>query len=412
MNALTVINIIFGIALAVCYVYQFVYMVISYVKRKNAPETDVRNRIAILVAARNEERVISRLLNSINAQDYPMNCFEVFVVADNCTDKTAEIAAMHGATVFERFNTVDIGKGYALDFLLCKLRETRGLDSFDAFLIFDADNSLKENYLTEINKTLALGYDCVTSYRASCNYSDSWVSAGQGMCFLRDTVLLNRARMAVGGCCFVSGTGYAFTSKLCREFGGGWPFHTLTEDCEFSMYNATRGSRVGYSDTAVFYDEQATRLFVSCKQRLRWCKGGIQVFTKYFKELLGGIFSRRFVSCFDMSMCMTPAYIISVSAVIVNAVGSVVTVIIHKNPLEVLFTMSAAVLFAYFVLLCFSIPLTISEWRLLGGGACKKILYAFTVPIFMFTFIPVAFIALFKRRVVWTPIAHGENKKK
>ena len=109
---------------------------------------------------------------------------------------------------------------------------------------------------------------------------------------------------------------------------------------------------------------------------------------------------------------MTPAYIISVLAVLFNTVGTVISLIVYQNPIEVLVTILCSVAGVYLVFLCFSIPLTISEWHSLRAGACKKILYAFTFPLFMFTFIPIAFIALFKREVKWTPIAHGEKKVK
>jgi len=304
MSALTILNICLIALLALCYAYQFVYIIISYTVKKTAPETDERKKLAVLICARNEEMVISRLLESLANQDYPKDKYTVFVAADNCTDKTAEVAEAGGATVYVRHNREKVGKGYALDFLIRSVKEQYGDGAYDAFVIFDADNIAKTDYLTEINKTLALGYDCVTSYRAPLNYADNWITAGQGMCFLRDMVLLNRARMAIGSASFVSGTGYAFTNRLTESFGGGWPFTTLTEDCEFTVYNATEGTRMGYSDTAVFYDEQPTKFRQSWNQRLRWCRGGIQVFVKYIRRLLSGIFRGKLLSCLDMTMCM------------------------------------------------------------------------------------------------------------
>ena len=410
MNALTVLNLALGALLGLAYAYQFVFLVISYAKRKKAPPTDKHSRIAVLIAARNEERVIGNLINSLFSQDYPKECFDIFVVADNCTDKTKEHASRLGATVYERHNTEQVGKGYALEYLISSIKRDRGDNAYDAFLVFDADNTLEPNYITEMNKTLALGYDCVTSYRNSINYGDNWLSAGQGMCFLRDMVMLNRARMAVGGCCFVSGTGFIFTNELCRRFGGGWPFHTLTEDCEFTMYNAIHGSRMGYCDTAILYDEQTTRFSQSWSQRLRWCKGGIQVFVKYIRELLSGIFKGKFISCFDMSMCMAPAYIISVLATAINTLGAVISLALGTDPVSILVTLASAIAGIYAVFLCFSIPLTVSEWKRLRATPIKKILYAFTFPIFMGTFLPITCVALLKRQVKWKQIEHKAGK--
>ncbi len=401
MNALTVINICLCALLALCYAYQFVYIIISYAVKRRAPDTDKRSRLAVLVCARNEESVISRLLSSLAEQDYPKDMYAVFVAADNCTDATARVARECGATVYERQDTERVGKGYALDFLIRSVKSEHGTDAFDAFVIFDADNVAERNYLTEINKTLALGYDCVTSYRAPLNYADNWITAGQGMCFLRDMVLLNRARMAVGGASFVSGTGYAFTNRLVESFGGGWPFTTLTEDCEFTVYNAVSGTKMGYSDTARFYDEQPTKFRQSWNQRLRWCRGGIQVFVKYIRRLLKEIMKGRLLSCLDMAMCMAPAYLISVGVTLVNTVGTVIALALGANPVEIAVGLGVTLLGVYLAFLAFSVPLTVSEWRMLGDSTARKLIYMLTFPFFMLTFLPITCTALVKRRVVW-----------
>ncbi len=400
MNVLVILNIALCLLLFLCYFYQFVFLFVSYKKQRRAPDAEKKARLAVLIAAKDEEKYIEELIGSLMAQDYPKDCYSVFVVADNCTDKTADLAGMAGATVYERQGG-EAGKGHALDFLLRRIECDFGKDVFEAFLVFDADNTLKENFLTEINNTYQLGYDCVTSYRASKNYSQSWVSAGQGMCFLRDMVMLNRARMTLGSCSFVSGTGYLFSKRLIDSWGGGWPHKTLTEDCELTMYMATGGFRSGYCETAIFYDEQPTHLMPSLKQRLRWCKGGIQVFCKYFKRLARGLFTKRAFASFDMSMCMAPAYIISVLAVGVNTVGSAIAIALGVKPLEVLIMLGVGTLIAYFALFVFGLSLTVTEWKRLEGSAFKKILYTLTFPVFMFTFVPVALVALFKRRVKW-----------
>ena len=76
------------------------------------------NSYAVLIAARNEENVISDLLNSIYDSDYYHDKITVFVIADNCTDGTAAIAEQNGARVYVRKNLELIGKGYALSELI------------------------------------------------------------------------------------------------------------------------------------------------------------------------------------------------------------------------------------------------------------------------------------------------------
>lgn len=85
------------------------------------------HKYAVLIAARNEEAVISHLIESINRQTYPSDLIKIFVIADNCTDNTAALAKASGAEVWERFNRHLIGKGYAIDFLLERINEDRSI---------------------------------------------------------------------------------------------------------------------------------------------------------------------------------------------------------------------------------------------------------------------------------------------
>ncbi len=408
MSALYLINITLGVVFALCYFYQYIFLFIAYLEKpKKLPDASAA-RLGILIAARNEERVVHSLLDSLKSQDYPRELYTVFVIADNCTDYTAKIAKNLGATVYERQNELQIGKGYAIDFLIKRIWSDFGTDYFDAFVIFDADNTLEPDFLTEINKTFALGYDVVTSYRAASNYGENWRAAGQGMYFIRESRIMNLARMRLRATTFVTGTGFLFSKEICKRYGG-WPFHSLTEDGEFSMHNAVCGVKCGYCNSAVFYDEQATDIRDSWYQRLRWCKGGLWIFKKYMPSLARGIFSRRFFSSFDMLMCLAPAYILTLLAIGVNIIAFVILALLGENPLAMLSALLPIAVGAYILILLFSIPLTVSEWKHLRATPQKKILYAFTFPLFLFTFIPAALVALFKK-VKWRPVSHGKKR--
>lgn len=402
-----ILNLIIGTVFLLCYGYQLVYLIIAYSKRPEADPTSPPHRLAVLIAARNESKVIHNLLHSLKEQDYPEGYYSVFVVADNCTDNTAEIAREMGATVYERFNKTEVGKGYAIDYLIKSIDREFG-DIYDAYIIFDADNILKPNYLTEMNNTFSRGFEVVSSYRNASNYGESWRAAGQGMYFLRDSRVLNLARMRLGLNTFVTGTGFLFSRELCKRYGG-WPFHCLTEDGEFTMHNAVHGAKCGYCNSAMFYDEQAVKLRDSWNQQTRWCKGGLQIFKIYLPALARGIFSKKWLSYFDTLMTLTPAYVLSMTAVAVNTLGFIVNILMGHNPLTLIPEILMLVGICYFGLIAFSIPITISEWKNICTSAPKKILYMFTFPLFLFTFIPAAFVALFKK-VEWKQISH-EGKK-
>ena len=403
METIKLINFIIATVFFVCYSYQFAYILVPYLKKEKQHKPAELHRYAVLISARNEELVIGNLLDSISAQDYPSSLVRVFVVADNCTDKTAKVARAHGAIVYERFNDKLVGKGYALEYLLDRIGEEYG-DVFDAYMVFDADNLLSEDYISRMNETFSDGYRIITSYRNSKNYGDNWISAGYALWFLREAKYLNNARYLLGTSCAVSGTGFMFSREILKSCGG-WPFHLLVEDIEFTIHNIVSGEKVGYCPRAVLYDEQPTKFSQSWKQRMRWARGYIQILRKYGGRLLHGIFAKRSFSCFDMTMNIAPAVILSFLGIIIN-VGAAVYSVLNGGGTDVLLqSFGQLILNTCLMMFIIGAITTISEWKNIYCSTPKKILYAFTFPLFMLTYLPICIVALF-RPVKWEPIVH------
>ncbi len=403
METIKLINFIIATVFFVCYSYQFAYILVPYLKKEKPHKPAELHRYAVLISARNEELVIGNLLDSISAQDYPSSLVRVFVVADNCTDKTAKVARAHGAIVYERFNDKLVGKGYALEYLLDRIGEEYG-DVFDAYMVFDAHNLLSEDYISRMNETFSDGYRIITSYRNSKNYGDNWISAGYALWFLREAKYLNNARYLLGTSCAVSGTGFMFSREILKSCGG-WPFHLLVEDIEFTIHNIVSGEKVGYCPRAVLYDEQPTKFSQSWKQRMRWARGYIQILRKYGGRLLHGIFAKRSFSCFDMTMNIAPAVILSFLGIIIN-VGAAVYSVLNGGGTDVLLqSFGQLILNTCLMMFIIGAITTISEWKNIYCSTPKKILYAFTFPLFMLTYLPICIVALF-RPVKWEPIVH------
>lgn len=400
MKGLLIANLIIGAIFVLCYGYQLGYIVIAYAKKGKPLPEPKQNKIAVLICARNEEKVIARLVKSLKDQSYDKSLYEIFVAADNCTDKTAECAKGAGAVVYERFNSEERGKGYALNFLINKIWTDFGKDFFDGFIVFDADNYADSEFVTEINKVFSGGYDVVTAYRNSTNYGTNFLTAGMGMYFLRDATIMNRARSKIGVNTCVTGTGFMFSKRLAQE-NGGWPFHTLTEDGEFTMDNACKGVPTSYAHNAIFYDEQPETNKDSWNQRVRWCKGGIQIFRIYLTKLMRGIFSKRFMSFFDMTNFLFCAYFTAVVAVAVNLVALPLAFVFGAELPSVLLMYLSMGGFVYLALMSFSIAITISDWKRINAKPWQKIVYSLTFPAFVFSFAPPAFAAMFKRKLEW-----------
>ena len=404
IEIIRIINFTLAALFVICYAYQFVYLAIPFLKKDKPHRPAVLHRYAVLISARNEENVIGHLLDSINAQDYPKNLVTVFVVADNCTDNTAQVAREHGAVVYERFNHVKVGKGYALNELLGHIERDYGR-VFDAFMVFDADNLLEPNYITEMNRTFSDGYEIITSYRNSKNYADNWVSSGYALWFLREAAFLNHSRHLLKTSCAVSGTGFLFSRRILEQ-RGGWNFYLLTEDIEFTIANVIAGERIGYCKDAVFYDEQPTTFRQSCRQRMRWARGYMQVFGAYGLKLLAGIPKRNGFACFDMAMAIMPAIVLTVVGIATNAAAAVLGFLAGQNVLIALWSATQFLVNSYLLMLFVGAVTTASEWKNIRATTAQKILYTFTFPLFMLTYIPISFAALFKR-VEWKPIEHS-----
>ena len=403
MHTVEMINFIIMCLFFACYVYQFVYIPIAWLPRKKEALQAPMHRFAVLIAACNEEAVIGKLIDSIKAQSYPGKLVKIFVAADNCTDATAEVARSHGAEVYERYDMTQRGKGYALDFLLREIK-LRGHGRFDGYIVLDADNVLDRDFILHMNETFSAGHDIVTCYRSSKNYGDNWISAGYALWFLRESRYLNGARSRLGSSCGVSGTGFLFSQAVLDAQGGGWPFHLLTEDIEFTIDNVTRGMKVGYCPDAIAYDEQPISFRQSWAQRLRWSRGYLQVFKKYGRALISGIFRGSF-SCYDMAMSIMPAAVLTGLSIVVN-IGAALVNVLYYHEWGVLGVSALQTLVnLYLTLFIIGAITTVTERKSIHCETAKKIFYVFTFPLFMLSYVPIVIQSLFVTPE-WTHIDH------
>lgn len=422
MHSIEIINQIIALLFVICYFYQYIYILVPYFKKyrimpkkrgKGRPagitDSDLdrkKNRFAAVICARNEEKTLANCIKTLLAQDYPGG-ITVFVAADNCTDATAEIARRAGAIVYERNDLSKIGKGYALNFIF-KHIEADYPDAFDAFFIFDADNLVDERYTAEMNKMLNAGYNVATCFRNSKNYDDNWISAGSGLWYVRESRYLNEARYLLGSGCAVSGTGFMVSRDYLKKLGG-WNYFLLIEDIEFSVCCAVAGEHIGYCKNAVIYDEQPSTMKASWKQRLRWSKGYLQLIHAHgadlFKGIFSGIFKKGDFTCFDIGMNIFPAYLLGIVAQVVNVAGIIVSICIGNGITTVLFSILQILFNSYIVAFIVGLVATIDMWKIIPAKAAKKVLYMFTFPIYMMTYLPISVAAIFSK-ASWVPTVH------
>ena len=402
MDNLDIILTLLSIFLLLIPLYQSVFIPLSFGKLKKRPRAEGYLRFAIVVSARNEESVIGYLLDSLNAQNYPADRYSVFVVADNCTDNTRDIARQKGAITFERNDLVHIGKGYALSWFFKKFNRGYRRD-YDAITIFDADNLVSPEFLSVMNHYLSSGEAAVMGYRDSKNPHDSWVSGGTSMMWWSMSRFYHMPRARLGLSALAGGTGYCFRSELVEN---GWNTGSLCEDTEFSMQLMMQGRRLAFAPEALFFDEQPVDMRTSITQRYRWAVGTYQCVVSCSPKLLISSLTRMDGGlAVDglMFLLITPS--VGLSSIVALAQ----LLMVFTEPLRhwrASFSVFAILVVVGFVMCALQGLLLLK----LEHKPVKPMLGALMMyPLFLYTTAIINLIVIFYRNPRWRPIKHKKS---
>ena len=365
-------------------------------REKTYPESDDFHKFAILIPARNEEAVIRQCVESLEKLAYPDDAYEIFVLANNCSDRTVEEAKKTGATVLE-YNENIRNKGDVLHRTFIDLHDR----DFEAYLLFDADNTVDPNFLAEMNRVLDAGCQACQGFREGQNPSATYISSAHSIYLLLVDLFYNHSRSVLGMNAIITGTGFMVSKSLLDE-RGGWNTSTLTEDIEFTVQNSLSGHHIAYAPKAIFYDEQVITLSQSLVQRSRWAKGVKQVFEKLGWSTIQSIYKDQGKDPFDSLMMMTGTYMGNISVILpiltfllFKFLNKAVTISLHMTLVNLLFIVLPPTLLALFITIYFKKSLR-DYWK-------GILLFWF----FLLTWIPVNVYALFSNSMDWKEIKHG-----
>lgn len=285
----------------VIYVLTMYYLILSFfgiIRFKPKGKVEPKKSFALVVAAHNEETVIADIIESFEHVDYPRELFDIFVIADNCSDKTATISREKGAKVYERFDREKRGKGYALEWMFDKIFKME--KRYDAVAVFDADNLISKNFLLEMNRILCKGYKVVQGYLDSKNPNDTWITGSYSISFWSSNRMFQLSRNNLGLSNQLGGTGFCIETETLKRLG--WGATCLTEDLEFTCKLVLNGYKVGWAHDAVIYDEKPLTLAQSWAQRKRWMQGFADVSSRYFWKLMKRAFTQLDPVAFDCAL--------------------------------------------------------------------------------------------------------------
>ena len=366
-------------------------------KKKETKIYDEVKTFALIVCAHNEERVIGQLVENLKLLNYDHKLYDIYVVADNCQDQTATVAAQAGALVQERFSDSGKGKGFALEWMFHRLFAME--KKYDAVCIFDADNLVHPNFLKEMNSRLCHGEKIIQGYLDTKNPEDSWVSAMFAISFWITNHIWHLAKYNIGLSCVLGGTGMCIDTEVLKRHG--WGATCLTEDEEFTMKALMEGIPTTWAHDAVIYDEKPLTFKAAWNQRVRWAQGNFDVANRYIPRMLYKGIKKHNILLLDGVIDMFQPYFLLISAFFIISSYIYEFIPFYTNIL-------------YDVL-----PMAV--WQVIGIGqylfpvavlikiraSWKSWLYLLSYPLFIYTWIPITAIGFFKRNQhVWSHTLH------
>ena len=329
--------------------------------------------------------------------------YDIYVIADNCTDNTAKVAKEAGAIVYERFDSTKKTKGYALNwFLQQKIEEDA---PYDAFFIFDADNIVDKNFIKNMNKKLCQGEDVVQGYRDIKNPTDSWITAGYAIFYWTLHRFYHLARYNIGLSPLLNGTGFMVRFDVVKP--NGWDTQTLTEDIEFSLKRIIAGKRLGWATDAIVYDEQPVGFKQSWSQRSRWTVGHIQCMHKYTKDLAMAAKKNKTLMNFDGLLYIIgsiPMFVITLILLLTNFAIYAGT---GMSAAELIWNLVRYVVPTFFLPILTGILIMALDKRPIKPMIKGLLCY----PLFLGSWLVINFKCLFKRETTWEKIDHVRSIK-
>ncbi len=310
-NGLWTLLYIIEAGLLVMFIYVYLPVLITLLSfpwlKRMAQSDPSRNQpstyFALLIPAHNEARLIPALVKSVQAQNYPQGMFQAFVVADNCSDNTAELARQGGATCLERHTDRPSNKGQALAYAWEQLKTRREVPQDAVILLVDADCQLEPDFLAEMNRMVSQpgSAQVVQSFRYVSNSRSSSTSTLDAAAeALRQWVQLG-SRKILGLGSQICGSGVSFRRPVFAHLMEGQQ-HTLVEDKAWEAQLLDEGIHIDWCPSARLGYEAVENNADFQKQRKRWVGGQIALIKAFAPKMTWQGITRLDLSQLDFAL--------------------------------------------------------------------------------------------------------------
>ncbi len=320
---LDVLLLVSGLAAFAMALYLFVVTVAGFFAKLITQNVPSSTRIALIIPAHNESLLIKRTIESIQASDYPAHLFDIFVIADNCTDDTAEIAVGMGVRCLERFDEDKRGKGHALRWAFDKAVSEKW--DYGAYIIIDADSVVSAVLVKRVNDYISSGFDALSCFHMVQGSSNSPAIDIVKMGFtLRN--LRNAGISVLGGSAPLLGSGMCFSGRLVQRYG--WSAFSLTEDREEWAFLYSKGVKVGYIPDAKVYSEMPGAVKDLENPMARWDVGRMNITTRFLLPFLSRLRSEKSPGALlTLLELITPPFTLILFSI---GLGMVIALVLHN----------------------------------------------------------------------------------
>ena len=296
----TIIDLLFliiGSLLLLSVAYLYFLGIASFFPEKKKKKADKKAKFAVIIPAQDESAVIHRTLKSLQEMRYPKNLCDVYVIADNCLDNTAEVVRNMNIPCWERHDANLRGKGHALQWAFTRLLQA---GDHEAYVIIDADTVVDCEFLNCMNQRVYEGGKAIQGYYDVLDPDRSPMRSLSYLGFVLNRNLRYLGRSRLSWTSNLLGNGMCFTRDIIRKYG--WCATSITEDIEYEMMLHLNGIRVIFAAEAKIYAEIPDTFRRSKTQRGRWDTGKFAVRNKYFLKLISAGFRKKDISYFDSAL--------------------------------------------------------------------------------------------------------------
>ncbi len=288
---------------------------VAYVDNQVSPQSN----FALLIPAHNEEVILGTLLESLSHLDYPQVLYTIYVIADNCTDTTAELARrVKGVCVYERFNEKERGKGYALNWLWQHIANKQ----HDAYVILDADSVVEPTFLRAMDRELVKGAKALQACYTVLNATASPSTALRWVALTLMNHVRPLGRNGIGGSSTLTGNGMCFSRDILTRYP--WQAFGVTEDYQYYFTLIQQGECVRYVPEAIVRAQMPITFAQMRTQDVRWEAADPQQSQWHtaWQLLKGGVRARSFVRIEAVLELLTPPLSFMVVSCLLGFVAS------------------------------------------------------------------------------------------